>query len=380
MKNILVILYVLLLFINCGSPRKGVTEEKEPVSTSDNREIYHLLLISYPEYGVVKTKLQAFYTDGTVIDYTGNLSKTSIEEINEISPDKSYYKEVDNKLLRYTGDGEFLTEHDLLKKAEVIDPGSSWKRYEWAMIRGKWLIRPEGMRIDEHFEEIPKESDLGLVSVLLDGCCSYDKFEFDITGWYQLSYLPGQKEFEVVPVNLSIGKFYWDCGDMDMYTVISDTKNAVLLFKGLEVDTGMVKSHFHEVTCVVPDAGYSFSFNGVNYTLRAEGILSEYHNTITGEYEISEDGRKETGNVYQEYKLYLESGDISQLILAIDNFSDRYVKVQFIGDIDKDGKPDFIFDTATWYEDYEKMLFLSSFADKGKLVKFAGRDGFSMAC
>lgn len=380
MKNIPVILYVFLLFINCGSPRKGVTEEKESVSTSDNREIYHLLLISYPEYGAVKTRLQAFYTDGTVVDYTGNLSKTSITEINEISSDKSYYKEKDEKLLCYADDGEFLTEYDLLKKAEVIESDSSWKKYEWAMIGGKWLIRPEGMKIDEYFEEIPKDNEPGLISVLLDGCCSYEKFEFDITGWHQLSYLPGQKEFEVVPVNLSIEKFYWDCGDMDMYTISSDTKNAVLLFKGLEINTGSVKSHFHEVTCVIPNIDYSFSFSGVNYTLRAEGVLSEYHNTITEEYEISEDGRKETGDVYQEYKLYLESGDISQLILAIDNFSDRYVKIQFIGDIDKDGKPDFIFDTATWYEDYEKMLFLSSFAGKGELVKFAGRDGYSMAC
>lgn len=387
MKNIAIILFTILLFTSCGSSRKDATEkeneqieETNTILTFNNREIYHLLVISYPEYGAVKTELQAFYTDGSIINYTGHLTATAIQEINKITPDKAYYKDAEGKLLCYSNNGDLLAERDLSKRVKTTETGSSWKRYGWAMIGGKWLVRPDGMKIDEHFEEVPNEQAQELVSVLLNGYCSYEKIEVNTTEWYQLSYLPKQKEYEITPVNLSIGEFYWDCGDMNMHTISSGVENAVLLFSGLKVDTGIVDSHFHKITCVVPGNDYSFSFNGINYTLRAEGILCPYYWETGEELELSEDGRKETGNVYQEYKLYLESGGISQLILAIDNFSDRYVRINFIGDLDKDGKPDFIFDTTTWYEDYEKTLFLSSFADKGELVKYVGRNGYSMAC
>lgn len=387
MKNIIIALFSVFLSINCGSPAKG-TEQKEndsntennAISISDNRELLHLLVISYPEYGAVKTELQAFYSDGSIINYKGNLEQSSISEINKMMPDKAHYKEVNGNLVCYSNEKEFTTVRDLQKRAETITTDNSWKKYEWAMIGGKWLIRPIGMQMDPDFKRIPDPNAQELVFVLLDGYCSYENIEINTDGWYQLSYLPNRKQFEVAPANLNIKQFYWDCGDMNMYTVTSDIANSVLLFKGLEVNTGIVNSHFHKVTCVVPGNDYIFSFNGKSYNLRAEGILDVHHDSVEEDYPLSEEGRKETGNVYQEYKLYLECEGISQLMLAIDNFRDRYVKIGFIGDLDGDGNPDFIFETATWYEDYEKMLFLSSFADEGKLVKYVGSNGYSMAC
>ncbi len=385
MKNQTIILITVFLLISCRfSGKESIekeakqTKEKIDVPTSDSREMYHLLLVTYPERGATKWELQAFYTDGSIVNYTGNLTGASINEINNIIPDKARYTEVAGKLVCYSDNGELFIERDLSKRVDIVQTGNFWKRYEWAMISGKWLIRPEGMMIDKDFKETPQSGTPSLVSVLLDGYCSYEKIVIDTTGWYQLSYLPEQREFEIVNANISLDQFYWDCGDMDMYRATSNAENAVLLFKGLKTSTGLVNSHFHKITCAAPGDDYIFSFNGINYTLRAEGILSPNYSS-TEEYE-REDGRRETGNVYQEYKLYLESDGISQLVLAIDNFSDKYVTMEFVGDLDGDGKPDFVFETATWYEDYEKMLFLSSFADEGELVKYAGRNGYSMAC
>lgn len=390
MRNIAIILFTILLFTNCGSSRKDATEkeneqikEKNTISTFDNREIHHLLVISYPKHGAVKTELQAFFTDGSVINYTGDITEASIQDINQIATDGTYYKEMDGKLFCYSKNGDLFVMRDLSKRSEIIqnqEANNPWVKNRWAMINGKWLIRPIDMKMDKQFKEIPGSETLELISVLLDGYCSSEKIEMDTDGWYQLSYLSEQKEFEIAPVNLSVVEFYWDCGDMNMYTITSDRANSILLFEGLNINLGIVNSHFHEITCVMPDTNYTFSFNNIDYTLRAEGILDPYSDEKEGEYDLTTDGRKETGNVYQEYKLYLESGGISQLILAIDNFSNRYVRINFIGDLDKDGKPDFIFDTTTWYEDYEKTLFLSSFADKGELVKYVGRNGYSMAC
>lgn len=387
-KSITITLFSVFLLTSCILSQKSKKEEKGSKQTEDinitltsqNREIRHLLVISYPKYGVIKTELQAFYTDGSIVNYTNSLTKTSIEKINKLAPDKSYYKNVNDTLFCFSNNGELLAKRNLSKRFESINTNNHWINYEWAMIDRKWLIRPEGMKIDPNFKEIPGTETYSLISVLLDGYCSYDKIEVDSTEWYQLSYLPEQRDFEITPVNLFTSEFYWECGDMNMYSINSDKENAVILFEGLKVNTGIVKSHFHEITCVIPGEDYTFSFNNKDYTLRAEGILDSHHYTIENEYRLSEEGRKETGNVYQEYKLYVEYENISQLILTRDNFSDRYVKIEFIGDLDGDELPDFIFETATWYEDFEKMLFLSSFAEKDELVKYVGHNGFSMAC
>lgn len=52
-----------------------------------------------------------------------------------------------------------------------------------------------------------------------------------------------------------------------------------------------------------------------------------------------------------------------------ESFNDTFVEILFIGDIDRDGKPDFIFGTNRNYEEERVFLYLSSEAIEGKQIK-----------
>lgn len=200
--------------------------------------------------------------------------------------------------------------------------------------------------------------------------------------WSILSYNSEQKSFWIEETRVDTSHFYWDCGGYDMFWVQpSQSRGKGLAFvTGIDnIGEGKVKTHFHNQVFIEPSKPYHFEFEGVRYTLRAEGDLEyEYHRTE--EDLLNSDGRLDNSGVYQNYKLYLSSNDVEQLLLDIKSFSDQYVKFEFVGDLDGDNKPDFIFETATWYEDQEIMLFLSSKAKAGELVKFVAKDGYSMAC
>ena len=198
--------------------------------------------------------------------------------------------------------------------------------------------------------------------------------------WFTLSYLKHDKGFALDKTGIGAYRFYWDCGDFDMITLSSTSnrdKPMVMIAGVSNMQEGIIKSHYHQQVFVNPDKPYEFSFEGVKYKLRAEGVLAEDWGQ---QDELTEDGRLNNGSVYNNYKLYLSSEGKEQLLLAIKSFTDKFVEIEFIGDLDGDGKPDFLFETATWYEDYHKMLFISSKADEDELVKYVASDGYSMAC
>lgn len=71
--------------------------------------------------------------------------------------------------------------------------------------------------------------------------------------------------------------------------------------------------------------------------------------------------------------LLLESDDRSQILNAIPDGEGNYLGVlEWIGDIDRDGKPDLYLDLYMHDNVIDKNLFLSSMATKGTLVKLAG--------
>jgi hypothetical protein len=105
---------------------------------------------------------------------------------------------------------------------------------------------------------------------------------------------------------------------------------------------------------------YSFSFGRKTYTFRAEGSI---HNKKPDDYWYNVD----------DYKFYLSDGKNEQLVLTdLSEFDDTSPEILWLGDLDRDGKPDFVVRTRTWYEDEQIELYLSSIAEKGELVKLAG--------
>ena len=165
---------------------------------------------------------------------------------------------------------------------------------------------------------------------------------------------------------------YDECNEDSLAAVVSDVRG-LFLIKGLESRKEPVK------TLALPDDAlqreglkvgekYSFLFGGETYTLRAEGDIGEKYSYYW--------------NNVKNYKLYLkdEKTGIEQMITTVSDFSSTSPQILWIGDLDGDGKPDFVMRTATWYEGDKIELYLSSIAEKGELIKLAGIAEFNYSC
>lgn len=162
-------------------------------------------------------------------------------------------------------------------------------------------------------------------------------------------------------------------GSLEIYPTLNTKESCLYLFRGLK------KYNIKSVIDTVPanlkiwvGQQKDFTFNNVSYQLRAEGQV------------IEKSGEKNTEEGYWEniknYKLYLTSGSKSQCIVEMKKFNDTMTEICWIGDLDGDGKPDFIIKSPDWYEDYRVLLLLSSFAENSDLVKLVSITVDSFAC
>lgn len=74
-------------------------------------------------------------------------------------------------------------------------------------------------------------------------------------------------------------------------------------------------------------------------------------------------------NYGRDYQLYMTTQSKSQCLAEIKRLKEVLTKLCFIGDLDNDGKADFIIQSPDNNEGYRLLLFLSSCAEKGDLVR-----------
>lgn len=117
----------------------------------------------------------------------------------------------------------------------------------------------------------------------------------------------------------------------------------------------------------------TYVFKGKTYVLRAEGKeINSYLYTDDEEVE-------KTYKQFDDYKLYLSiDGNEEQLLLDIPHFNDTFVQLLFVGDLDQDGKLDFIFDTSADYEQKRVEIYLSKDAKHNAYL--AGTTMVDFAC
>lgn len=128
-------------------------------------------------------------------------------------------------------------------------------------------------------------------------------------------------------------------------------KNAKMLREG-EIKTLYFAADIDENTELRNGSQKNFEFNGDKYTLRVEN-------------KISSDEFLGKGS-----KLILSRNGTEQILNYLkDGCDDCFWNLYWVGDLDRDGKLDFYFDLSWHYNVMDKRLFLSSQADKGKMIK-----------
>lgn len=182
------------------------------------------------------------------------------------------------------------------------------------------------------------------------------------------------------------GKYYLGKSDFKLESGFSEcsgdstkgiiSKNKTVLFlDSKELKLGEIKSLKIDKNKIWPKEKIAFTFNNVEYFLRAEG-------EILSSFKVYNDNEKEEifHNV-KNYKLYISTKDIPEkLLLKEDSFNDTFVELLFAGDIDNDGKLDFIFGANRNYEEERVILFLSSKAEKENVVKKVSEIAIQFDC
>lgn len=158
-------------------------------------------------------------------------------------------------------------------------------------------------------------------------------------------------------------------------TKIIESKNKTVLFMdSKELKLGEIKSLKITKKKIWPKEKISFIFNDVEYFLRAEG-------KVLSSEKVHTDNGLEIFQVVENYKLYISTNDIPEkLLLKEDSFNDTFVELLFAGDIDQDGKLDFIFGANRNYEEERVILFLSSKAEKENVVKKVSEIAIQFDC
>lgn len=171
------------------------------------------------------------------------------------------------------------------------------------------------------------------------------------------------------------GKFYLGKADFKLEngydecagdsTKIINSSTKTLLYMDLpELKLGEIKSLKIDKNKIWPKEKITLVFNGIEYFLRAEGEV------LASQKVINDGGNEEIFQNVKNYKLYISTKNTPEkLLLQEASFNDTFVELLFAGDIDGDGKLDFIFGANRDYEEERVILFLSSKASSENSVK-----------
>jgi hypothetical protein len=109
-----------------------------------------------------------------------------------------------------------------------------------------------------------------------------------------------------------------------------------------------------------PGRALTVNFRGQGYTLTARARQLPADTSAVG---------------IRNYKLFLTAAarpGRPQLLAAVPEFDDAMMRLLWAGDLDRDGRPDYLIDTSWHYNATQPTLYLSSPAGPTELVKFVG--------
>lgn len=179
--------------------------------------------------------------------------------------------------------------------------------------------------------------------------------------WFDLFEKNGSYYLEKAAYTISKG--YDECAGTDT-KAIETKRNNLLLLDYKNLTTGKVDNLLISKKHIWPKENVNFDFKNITYTLRGVGDIKNTENRTNDKDE------NEIWQTVENYKLYLKTSNTNeQLVLYEVSFSDTFVVLVFVGDIDRDGKLDFIFEANRNYEEKRIILFLSFEANENKIIK-----------
>jgi hypothetical protein len=132
-------------------------------------------------------------------------------------------------------------------------------------------------------------------------------------------------------------------------------ENPVFLIKGKGFkQSRVVKTVYSDLDRIENDFDKTFDFAGEKYNLKVESEKTD---------------KDYPKNLNETSKLVLTKGKTTQILYSVERCSDCYWQMNFVGDLDNDGKLDFYLYLTDHYNVANLKLFLSSEAERGKLVK-----------
>lgn len=187
--------------------------------------------------------------------------------------------------------------------------------------------------------------------------------------WKELYFDESENKWLVDKASFKISRDFDECAG-DSVTFVLSARKAILFFKGIETPLNEIKTVMPIVQTMAPERQFDFKFNSEEYSLTAKGKVKEYG----GPYFSSEEIAGFEDEIYQDYLIddyslsLNKKGDRSQEIIGLKELAFICPQLLWIGDLDMDGKPDFIFDTAEENRTYNVELHLSSQAEDDKYI------------
>ena len=186
--------------------------------------------------------------------------------------------------------------------------------------------------------------------------------------WLALETDSTETDFNIVKANIKLERTHAPMGDEKDSSWLqienANSSSAIFYVSGSnKIKPNKVKTVSNSPIQIMPGEKKIFNFNNETYTLKATGSLD------SNQYGIHA----------SNYSLFIENAGISTLLSSAPYFDDAMIEVLFIGDVDGDGKLDFLIDNSNKYSYRDYCLFLSSYATKGECVRLvAGKH--TMGC
>ena len=177
--------------------------------------------------------------------------------------------------------------------------------------------------------------------------------------WFDLN--KKESKYYLNKANYHIEKGEDECSGSFIKT-INSSNNTLLLIKNRHLKIGEIYSINFDKDKIWSNEKIEFNYKNTTYTIRAEGdIIPTSH--------------------VENYKLYIATNNMSEtMFLEKNELLDSFVKLLFVGDIDADGKLDFIFEANGDYEEQRVILYLSSEAKNGEIIKKAAEIAIQFDC